>query len=268
VTVEEDGSSTPGDTATTTVTVSNVDPVIGVVNGPAVPQPINSTVTISATFSDVGTQDPHTCAINWDDGATTAGTVVETNGAGTCSGTHQYTASDVYTVTVTITDDDGGSDIELFRYVVIYPNSGFVTGGGWIWSPLGAYTADPTLEGKATFGFVSQYKKGATVPTGNTEFQFHAGDLNFKSSSFQWLVISGSRAQYKGLGTINGSGNYGFLVTAIDGQLSGGGGTDKFRIKIWDTSNGDAVVYDNQIAAAEDSSAATALSGGSIVIHK
>lgn len=29
-----------------------------------------------------------------------------------------------------------------------------------------------------TFGFVSKYKKEATVPTGNTQFQFKAGDLN------------------------------------------------------------------------------------------
>jgi hypothetical protein len=41
------------------------------------------------------------------------------------------------------------------------------------------------------------------------------------------LVIAGARAQYKGLGTVNGSGNYGFLLTAIDGQVNGGGGVDK-----------------------------------------
>jgi hypothetical protein len=39
--------------------------------------------------------------------------------------------------------------------------------------------------GKGTFGFVSKYKKGATVPTGQTEFMFQAGDLNFHSSSYQ-----------------------------------------------------------------------------------
>ena len=37
------------------------------------------------------------------------------------------------------------------------------------------------LSGKANFGFVSQYEKGKTVPTGNTEFQFQTGNLNFKS---------------------------------------------------------------------------------------
>ena len=45
-------------------------------------------------------------------------------------------------------------------------DGGFVTGGGWIDSRPGAYRPEPELYGKATFGFVSKYKKGATTPTG------------------------------------------------------------------------------------------------------
>ncbi len=120
--------------------------------------------------------------------------------------------------------------------VVYDPAAGFVTGGGWINSPAGAYAADPTLTGKANFGFVSKYQKGATVPTGKTEFQFKAGGLNFQSTSYDWLVVAGAKAQYKGTGTVNGVGGYGFMLTAIDGQQPGGGGVDKFRIKIWDAT--------------------------------
>ena len=115
--------------------------------------------------------------------------------------------------------------------------------------------------------FVSKYQKGATVPVGHTEFQFKAGDLNFHSSVYEWLVVAGARAQYKGTGTINGTGNYGFLLTAIDGQITGGGGYDKFRIKIWDKNNGDVVVYDNQMGALDGSNLTTLLGGGSILIH-
>ena len=96
----------------------------------------------------------------------------------------------------------------------------------------GAYVPNPLLTGKATFGFVAKYEKGATVPIGNTEFQFKVGNLNFKNASYEWLVIAGARAQYKGAGTINGAGSYNFLLTAIDGDLPGGGGADRFRIKI------------------------------------
>jgi hypothetical protein len=175
-------------------------------------------------------------------------------------------------VKLVVTDQCGASATAtqvagLDAMIVVYdPNAGFVTGGGWINSPAGAYTPAPSMTGKANFGFVSKYKKGATAPTGETEFQFKAGDLNFHSTSYDWLVISGAKAQYKGLGMINGAGSYGFLLSAIDGEMSGGGGKDKFRIKITDKATG-LVVYDNQLGAPDTSAATTALGGGSVVLQ-
>src|SRR6185503_9728934 len=171
-------------------------------------------------------------------------------------------AAGIYTVRIRVNDDDAGTDTEsMTAYIVVYdPNGGFVTGGGWINSPTGAYVAEPSLTGKATFGFTSKYVPGKNVPTGNTEFQFHAGNLNFKSTVYEWLVVAGDRAQFKGDGTINGVGGYGFLLTAIDGS------PDKFRIKIVHKETS-AVVYDNQAGYDDDSPAATILGGGSIVIH-
>ena len=109
--------------------------------------------------------------------------------------------------------------------------------------------------GKATFGFVAKYKKGASVPDGNTEFQFKAGDLNFHSTSYEWLVVTGSNfAKFKGEGTINGEGNYKFQIWAGDGS------PDTFRIKIWYEDNGnEIVVYDNGMNQE--------IGGGSIVVH-
>lgn len=172
----------------------------------------------------------------------------------------------------TITDKDGGNatTVATPTLVVVYdPNGGFVTGGGWINSLAGAYVKDPSLTGKANFGFVSKYQKGATVPTGETEFQFQVANFDFHSSNYQWLVVSGAKAQYKGTGTVNGTGNYGFLLTATDGQLQGGG-VDQFRIKVWDINNNGAIVYDNVLGASDDINGANpqAISGGSIVIHK
>ena len=34
-------------------------------------------------------------------------------------------------------------------------------------------------------------------------------------------AVAGAKAQYKRFGTINGSGSYRFMLTAIDGQVSG-----------------------------------------------
>ena len=66
-------------------------------------------------------------------------------------------------------------------------------------------------------------------------------------------------------GEINGVGGFGFMLSAIDGDVNGDG-ADKFRIKIWDESN-DQVVYDNALGASEDADPPTELAGGSIVVH-
>ncbi|MGH3650272.1 MAG: hypothetical protein ACRDU9_06130, partial [Acidimicrobiia bacterium] len=173
-------------------------------------------------------------------------------------------------VRLVVVDDGGLVDESSFEFVVIYdPEGGFVTGGGWIDSPAGAYVADPSLTGNATFGFVSRYRKGASVPVGKTEFQFQAADLGFKSTEYEWLVISGHhRAQYKGSGTINGGGYYRFILTAIDADQTSSTDTDLFRIKIWwEDEAGEHVVYDNELGADGDADPTTAIAGGSIVIH-
>jgi len=259
-------------TDTLTVTVNNVAPTINESSfiGPMDPVQVGTEISVSAAFTDPGILDIHTAKWDCGDGVTSAGTVDETDGSGTVSGFYTYTQAGVYTITLTVTDNDGGSDSAQYQqYIVVYdPDCGFVTGGGWITSPEGAYIPDPTLTGKATFGFVSKYKKGATVPIGQTEFQFHAGDLNFHSTSYDWLVIAGAKAKYKGTGTINGAGNYGFMLTAIDEKLTPSTDVDMFRIKIWNKDDNDGVVYDNQIDAPDDADPATALGRGSIVIHK
>jgi hypothetical protein len=131
----------------------------------------------------------------------------------------------------------------------------------------GACAVDPWLTGKATFGFVSKYKKGADAPTGQTEFQFKVADLNFHSDSYQWLVIAGPKAQFKGDGTINGTGDYGFMLSAVDAALTPSTDVDLFRIKIWDKAT-DNLVYDNMMGKDEKADPTTAIGGGSIVIHK
>src|SRR5207249_2216473 len=154
--------------------------------------------------------------------------------------------------------------------VVVYdPSAGYITGGGFINVAAGSYTADPTLSGRANFGFNSQYKKGSTVPTGETEFNFQVGNMNFHSTSYTWLVVSGYKAQYKGTGTINGAGTYDFTLTAYDGDITGGGGVDKLRMRITGANNG-TVVFDNKNGVPTDMDVADpqAISGGSIVIHR
>ena len=251
----------------------NVAPSITSLTLPTDPRPVGAFVSISATFTDANPGDVHSSIINWDDGSVSAGVVVETSGSGNVSGSHVYSSAGVYTIAVTASDGDltgtRTSADNVPAYVVVYdPSAGFVTGGGWIVSPAGSYAPDPALAGKASFGFVAKYVKGANAPSGSTEFQFQTARFAFQSTSYQWLVVAGARAQFKGEGSINGGPTvYAFLLTAVDGEANGGGGSDRFRIKMWDRNSG-AVIYDNQRGAAEDADAATALGGGSIVIHQ
>jgi len=257
-------------TATVNITVTNVNdpPTLGPILAPIDPVQVGTEVRAEAAFIDPDMVDTHTAIWSWGDSTTSLGVVSETNGSGTAAGTQTYTVPGIYTVQLTVSDDDGGSDDAVYQYVVVYePSGGFVTGGGWIQSPAGAYAANPALAGRASFGFNSRYQKGAEVPTGQTQFQFRVADLEFHSTSYQWLVVAGAKAQYKGWGTINGAGNYGFLLTGIDGQQQGGGGVDRFLIKIWDVATGQ-IVYDNRMDVPDDSSDATTIGGGSIVIHK
>jgi len=256
------------DSDTAIVTVNNVAPsIISIENIPVDPVPVGTTILPTATFTDPGTLDTHTAVWGWDGLEEPSSGTVDQNQV---TGSHTYSTPGIYTIKLTVADDDGGSDTAVAtHYLVVYDSEGgFVTGGAWIDSPEGAYSPESSLTGKANFGFVSKYKKGATTPTGQTEFQFKVADLNFHSGTYDWLVIAGHKAMYKGTGTINGEGNFGFLLSAVDEALTPSTDVDLFRIKIWDMENNDAVVYDNQMSDNDDADPTTGFSCGSIVIHK
>ena len=238
--------------------ITNQAPEVSGIVLPLDPVPVVTLFNIQASFADANPLDTHTGTISWDDGSTSTGTISESAGAGTVSGIHGYASAGVYTVGVTV--DDGelagtrSSELDVPAYVVIYdPDGGFTTGGGWYDSPAGAFASDQSLAGRANFGFVSKYKRGASVPTGKTEFQFRTGDLEFHSETYDWLIVNqnGHNAQFRGTGTINGAGAYRFMIWAGDNNI------DTFRIRITDAAG--LVVYDNGVDQP--------INGGSIVIH-
>lgn len=250
---------------------SNAIPTLGAVSS-SDSVAIGVSMSFSVGFADNDTADTHTATWAWGDGTTSVASVSGSGGNGTATGSHTFTQAGVYDVTLTLTDSTGKSAAVTKSVVAYDPAGGFVTGGGWINSPVGAYRADQTKSGRASFGFVSKYKKGAAVPSGETEFVFSTVGLNFFSSQYDWLVIGGARAQYKGVGTINGRSGYKFMLTAVDGNLIAKGTSDRFRIKIWhsDEDGNDVVDYDNQIdtSTVGGNSEGTVIGGGSIVIHK
>lgn len=235
----------------------------GILIDPSGPVPVNTEINSEAFFTDT-LNDSNTYSATWDwgDGDSSQGVISKIYE--TVTGEHIYTEPGVYTVELEVSEANEDGSLEgllkkaVYQYVVVYdPSDGFVTGGGWFNSQAGAYADDTSLVGEATFGFVSKYKKDATVPTGNTDFEFAAGDLYFHSTSYDWLVVTGSDyAKLKGSGTINGGGDYKFMLWAGDGE------TDTFRIRIWeeDEDTGKEIdIYDNGFDQT--------IGGGSIVIH-
>ncbi|HYK03070.1 MAG TPA: DNA/RNA non-specific endonuclease [Thermoanaerobaculia bacterium] len=227
-----DGTATAN--ASATVAVTNAGPTIAGITGPSGSQSIGTAVSVTVNATDAGTADTHTATFTWGDSTSTTVNCV----AGTCSTSHTYATAGIYTVAIVVTDDDGASATSTLGNVVITDaNAGFITGGGWISTP----------SGKANLNVNAKYQKNGTA-TGSTSFTVSGS--SFASTSYDWLVISGTTATLQGSGTINGTGNYGFTVTATDA------GNDTFAIRVFDKTT-NATVYE----------AAGTLGGGNLTIH-
>lgn len=218
--------------ATTTVTVHNVAPSITSLDASTEPTRVDNPVTASVAFDDPGALDTHTVQWNWGDG--TVSTTPVTAGHSQ-SAEHVYAGAGMYTITAKVADDDGGVSVEqaIDGYVVVYdPDAGFVTGA--------AKLAESSNE---LFHFEERYLQDDIVPTGNTALAVKSTGLDFRSESFDWLVVSGQKATWKGTGTLNGVTGHTFLASAIDGSVEGASTADRFRIQISDPTG--VVVFDN-----------------------
>ena len=114
---DSDGVVTP---VTFELTVNNVAPILTSILSDADSLAIRSTdriVALDVTFIDVGLLDTHTITVDWGDGTT-----LETTAVGLLtrafSGSHEYETGGIFAITVTVTDDDGGSSTAITRAVV------------------------------------------------------------------------------------------------------------------------------------------------------
>jgi PKD repeat protein len=191
--------------------------------------------------------------------------VTESNGSGSVSDSHTYTAPGVYTVTLTVTDNGGSSASSTYQYLVVYDQSaGWVSGSKEFTSPAGAVAGNPDATGTADFGFQVKYQQGDIMPSGkNVELSFPEGNIEFVSTDYEWLVVSGTKATFKATGTLNGVSGHTVLVSAIDEGNGQPSGLVRFQIK----NAGGTVVYDTQPGAGDTADPTTDVTKGKIQVH-
>jgi len=232
---------------------------------------VGSTVSFAGTFWDAP-GNKHTAKWLIDGSTASSGIVTEPAGTknGKVTGSYKFTTPGVYKLQMNVTDQNGvtsyaNTNGDLEEIIVIYdPNGGYTYGGGWFNSPAGALKSNSNATGKVSYGFAMNYFKNATLPKGETQFEFKVGNFEYNAVNFDYLVISGAKAQFKGTGKIvGGQSGINFIMTVIDGDLDGTG-IDKVRVKIYNKNTGQ-VYYDNQPGASDAALPTQAVGANSII---
>ncbi|MEV4840191.1 endonuclease/exonuclease/phosphatase family protein [Nonomuraea sp. NPDC049486] len=223
-------------------------------------------VSLTAPFTDPGANDTHTCAIVWDDGRTDSFAAT----SGGCDRAHTFTDAGMYTVTVKVTDDDGGEGTASVMVIVYDPEAGFVTAGTHLESPAGALTSDPSATGRAHFQFNPKYHKSDTGPVpsgGKVSARLTGTDFDLDATGLEWLVITpDGKAAVKGKATVAGRSGYGFVLYGHDEP-------DRLRLVVWPLSQapypGGPPAYDNRRVDEFDIDRfdPQAVTGGNITVH-
>ena len=233
-----DGEAAPV-TSTATLTLTNVAPSTTITTPADMSvHQVGSSVNVSASITDAGANDTHTCSVSWGDGtAPTAGVVA----GGTCTASHTYAAIGTYDVTVTVTDDDGGSGSDTIT-VVIADSQTKVTGGGFVLD-----------DGRYSFGFVA--KSGDQGPEGQITVRTHANKHRFHGNTVSALSASGTSATWQGGGRFDGTAGYTFHAAVVDNGTGKKGARDTISVTVRDSLGAVVLQFEGPIQ------------GGNIKVH-
>lgn len=225
-----------------TVKIDLSAPVTSSVNATPNPVPVGADLTITANNTDAGGSNIVSAEYSvdggpFDDLAAADGTFDSGSEpvAVTFPGTHPLLAQPgVHNICLRATDGADNIGATECAIVAVYGDDK-TTGGGGTNSPVGADLAMPAGFGPVTYGFNAKYQQGSAIPTGNLEFHYKAGDIKFKETGFDFLVVvpNSHRAQIQGTGVLNGDTVCKFLIDAWDGSFLPDN-VDAFGLRIYD----------------------------------
>ncbi len=196
------------DQTTLTVNVANVAPVITGITPPAGAVRVNTAALFTVSFTDAGVLDTHAPVVTWGDGTQNDYSVV-TGGfrTGTSRGlVHAYAQAGVYTVGVTILDNNGGSATQNTTVVVYNPAPGSIASDGTI----------PTPSGNSVMHAAVTYNVAGTAAVGSFTLTTSPDLSALTSTSFDYLLISNNVAFFQGKGTLSDGRTVGFYVRGLD----------------------------------------------------
>jgi PKD domain len=126
----DDGNMTG--TSSVTITGANVAPSAKITSVSWTPQlvlTVHQSVSFAGTFTDPGTLDTHTASWNFGDGASSPSSPADSVAP---SASHSYGAPGVYTVTLTVTDDDNGVGQATRTVTVQTPQQALTSIAGYV----------------------------------------------------------------------------------------------------------------------------------------
>ncbi len=119
------------DSDQSSVAVNNAPPEIISSTLSANPVQVGIAVNVTVLYSDPGQADTHTAVVDWDDG--TGGDMIVDPLAHSAVAVHTYANSGLYTIQITVTDDDSASIVDTIELEV---TAGGIMPDGEIYLPL------------------------------------------------------------------------------------------------------------------------------------
>ena len=199
-----------------TYTVSNVPPTVTAAAAQTAIAGASTQFTMGS-FSDPGIFDaPWTASVNWGDN-TSPTTFTTTSEGALASKTHTYFAAGPYSVTVSVTDKDGGVGSNSFQVTVLKasPLLSSTAGGAVVVGSSSKLTDSATLSGGAnetgTLTFTLYSPSNTVVDTetatvsGNGTYSTPTGYLPTAAGTYQWVASYGGDSNNNGVNSAFGS---------------------------------------------------------------